>query len=1324
MNNVVFFITLLPNRQLKTEIYRMAPSTHNCQQIEIIGSKIYAGCISTVENNLQICMVDFLSNSVSECITYNFVYGLKEGESIENEEISMQYFRTDLGHDRFILNFKSSHIASLRNRFFIVSEKGNYSLTIPIEQMVLNRIKIMKCDETSGKMEMLMSVRNGSKFDLISFRLQGFILDRESLRDGLVREMVDWFDWGHNSLVIYETEEGERPALNVTLLNLEDFTQKKYSLPGKNVLVLKQFSQGFIFLRLKSAERGLKDFFINTFTNRFCMFDIRFSFLESWLSFVTLENVKYVFLFSHGSLNKFEYSIAEFPKFESVDIDFDADASVEEATQVDSLGQSYLDAQVTFRNRAKVVYIVNIRFVDAHYLTRAFHGTTLSSRLCEEVPFYLKLEKNNLPLDMSSTSVFYFNELRMNQEELLESLAGKIVATAFVSNKLHLVCLDLQVVSLNYRHGLNKLEESLDISVKQIEGVDPEVFNSPESVRASIISFKFVVVVVDEERLFYLDLERINTKDKSVRLKEITLPADHKCLLKDNILICHDARQEDSSLNAQLFLKFDVIEKELRFTEISTLIPDLGNLFTPFSFYYSRFNEGYFTMLGYNNDKDAIVTFSGPRSIISTYRVPFLDYEGPKQVVFHQLVKDVQLIVDFTSSIDVWVCQADQCLSCPTREFLVSFDEYVSTYFQTGYSLFAVLYRTTSGMLRALVYRPRTNANNRLVREFMLDADGCPNQDIIIRLHNPSNFIYMIYFCKKTARLRVFKYSTKLDANLVLQTGVDSYTVDTGESRPQIVRFEELAYENRLTSTTKKISLKEEDYKFEVFDLEQNGHLVIHGDVGSAELAVPKEGARLLGRVQLESVETLKHKVCLFKDYFLKFGRINDQETIVSDEFIISGENIQNNNFYRNCVKPVSLVLMDGFEFFEKAYLCQGRETLKVYFTDFLSMKLRIYVGERRLRKSNLLIVNDFLYLFNQSEGGKTISFYKYLLPKGRRGTMELTSTGYIMDPELTSAFRGIECLHLAYSAHSNSVFLFRKQYHSPILSISEMDLRDDHVYYLRTQKLELLSITGSPLFFRKCSSTDELEVVTCLALDLTSVYVVSLKWDGIWKVEIDYTVPLLYSIAYPWNVPISYIPDRYIAVVTNTSNLVRQSADRPVMVLHRLDRERKDSRIYHVMRPEEFDPDQLNFNTKIVDLMLSVDRETGKHRMVLATVSSLKSENKDSKFYNNLNIFKFSIDHLRLKYNLQNMNYMDSLSLSIFGPFGIKHVVELELLVLKNAKIFMYVAINVILFLVFLVLCAITFCIYRKRKRDRLARLDDSNMSDDSLDQSKSFAI
>jgi hypothetical protein len=1307
-----------PNKTIYSSLFKLAPPSHNCQFVEIVGTKIFAGCISTLENNIQLCKVDYLENNISECISYNFDYGLQEGEEIKDEKIFMQYFQTPLGHDRFIFNFKSSQLVSLRNKFFIISEKGNYSISIPIQGVILNRIQILKCDEMKNKMELLMSLKNGNKFDLVSFKLKNFIIDKESLRDGLLREMVEWFDWGSNSLVIYEKQTGQNPSLNVILLDMDDLTQKKYVLQGKNDLVLKQFSQGFIFLRLQNLHYGLQDYFINTFSNRFCMFNVPFKSSDAWLSFVTFDHIQHIFLFDFK--DKFTFSAALFPKFESIEISFDEDQDATEWEREDDLGQKYIEAKASFKSQGELVYEVDIKIVDDYFIKRGIDGSTIVNRLSNIVPYHLDIERNNLPLDLDDPSVFYFNQIDFFEDELLNYLKEHPIATLFVTKNIHFVSLNMELISVNYRQGLKKYASApLGISIKKMLGFNINEFKNFESIEFTMIMFKFMLVMIDQERLFYLDIEDIYTSSDSILIKEIQLPTNKKCLLKKTLLICYFPN--DENLNNQVFYKFEVIEKLLRYTAVSTFIPDLSHLLNENSFYYSRFNDGFFTLLVRDSNSNALIVQSDPKKIIGVYKLPFLADNMTDQIDFYQIVKEIQLVVDYSKSLEIWICHGDQILSYPAQGFLEDFDEYVQTFYKTGLSTFAVMYRTKSGSLRLLVYKLSTSANNRLIKEFMIDQDGCADKDINLRIHNPYEFIYLVYYCNDPQKISVFKYSNKIGVNLILSKDKDIFSVNTGESSNQIFKHENLEYSNHIEASIKKVKIEENKIKVETVDLEENG-LSLSGDIARAEINPEKEDVKFIERIQLESVENLKHQISLHQNNLLRFSLNDDQVSIVSDEYILKDKDIQNNNFYRNCMKPKFIILSKNFNKFKNIYLCQSRETLKMFITDFLSIKMRIRIGERKLVKPNLIVKDDFLYLFNRSEGTSTVSFYKFLQPPKNKNIMTLMSTGQIVNPYISSAYKELECLHLVYSGHLNSVFIFRKYFDSPYLSITEMFLKDDYINYKETQTLELLSITGKSLFFRTCHNLeDEDETVRCIAFDLMSFYVISFNWNGNWKFTIEHNIALLYTIAYPWDVPISHINNQYLAIINNTETF-RDELDIPAVIVYKLGKDKNE--IFGVLSKSDFDNNDQNFKTKLMDVKLSKNPKSGKTYMHVASISSLKADKKELRYFNYLNIFKFEMNHFQIEYNLENMSYTDSLTLNIYDPIGRKETLDLNLVIVQNAKIFMYVIINIILFLVFVVLCIVTFCIYRKKKLERLARLDSSMMSNDSFDQSKSFAI
>lgn len=1071
IKNGIMIVTLDSENSLTSKIFTIAPNSHRCENIKIIRERIYAGCIAESEQNVQLCNFNYKEETISECVSYKFDYNLKEGETLAQESLSMQYFQSPLGNDIFLFNFKNSLIEGLQSKFFLITPKGNVTVRVPVENLIINRVKIMKIDEMQNSFDMLMSRKNGKKYDILNFQLTNFEINRESLKQGLIREMIEWFDWGFGSLVLYENEVESKSIFKITLLDLEDLTQKRYILPGNHSILENQFSQGLIFLRLYKPGSGQHDFFINTISNRFCNFQIPYNLSTGKLSLISFDNSHDVFLFNNfDQLDQFEFSMTQFPLFNSVEFYFDHEAQdVNRWIEKDDLQQEYVWASISMIKDDETIYNLNIKFIEENYIERNFEGTTLKNRIEQPVIYSLDLKGNNLPSSVSDTSIFFLNEVPIDYQDFEDFMEEKSIFTEWMSSKLNLITTDWELITTNFRYIFSEQKVvSLKLSSKKIVMDQPIDVENIEFYATSYILSRFFLILIDGRSLFYLSDLDIQSKANEIQLKEVQLPLDRECHLVDNILSCFYPEDVDNP-SKHLLLKFGVIDMELRTTEIISFIPDMSRLFKPFFFYFSFFNVSYFTTLSVNDQNKAVISFSNNSKDLYSYTLDFLDHNESEKVVFSPIYFNTQLIVYFKESLQVWVCYYDQFLYYPISEYTDGFKDYVGTFYRTGIPTFAVVYRTNWGDLQMILYQLSSQFHNRMVKKITLDKDDCPSDSVEVSFSQPRNYVYITYLCKQSKKIRVFKYSNHLEFSLILSKNTQMYTVSTGERYDQIFKVESTSYQNSISVDSSSAVFNETKDRVEVLDLENTEILKIAGDIYRAEVVGSNPRVELQNRLSQENLNTIRHNRELDFNYNLKFFALENESKVmvVSNEYIISGQDIQVNNFYTECIKPSTIILQSDKKSFENLYLCRNVDTLKFYLTDFRSIKLRLRLGNMSVNQPFIIISNNMLYLFYKFNSISHIGFQKFSLQKNNRGLLNQLSFGQVLNPYMSESFSGIQYFHISHSSTRNSLFIFRKYFHLNHISITEMNLKDESFKYSRIEYLELLSVSDSPLYFR-----------------------------------------------------------------------------------------------------------------------------------------------------------------------------------------------------------------------------------------------------------------
>lgn len=216
----------------------------------------------------------------------------------------------------------------------------------------------------------------------------------------------------------------------------------------------------------------------------------------------------------------------------------------------------------------------------------------------------------------------------------------------------------------------------------------------------------------------------------------------------------------------------------------------------------------------------------------------------------------------------------------------------------------------------------------------------------------------------------------------------------------------------------------------------------------------------------------------------------------------------------------------------------------------------------------------------------------------------------------------------------------------------------------------------------------------------------------------------MLHSVYTPWETPLTYIPHKFVTILLNNKYDGENNEEDPIIITYKLNKDEGTANIFGSLTSKDLNPDYLYTRFKVIDLRITKNMTNNKHKLHILSMASSEADKKESIIFDLLNVYTFKLDNFKLKYHMENMNYKDMVTLSFRGPAGAKEITEISLVIYKNAQIFMYIMINAILFVAFLILCSVTFCIYRKRKRKRLMELNNSDIYGEDSKNTTNFEI
>jgi hypothetical protein len=186
------------------------------------------------------------------------------------------------------------------------------------------------------------------------------------------------------------------------------------------------------------------------------------------------------------------------------------------------------------------------------------------------------------------------------------------------------------------------------------------------------------------------------------------------------------------------------------------------------------------------------------------------------------------------------------------------------------------------------------------------------------------------------------------------------------------------------------------------------------------------------------------------------------------------------------------------------------------------------------------------------------------------------------------------------------------------------------------------------------------------------------------------------------------------------------EGKDTHCVQIYKLDPTTKSGSLFYVLKKSDFlTKDSITFLKLLDTNLLDIP---GESTSLYVLGESHFVQEKGQLFNNQFVLYKFELGPYQLEYKMDSITFQEDLKVKMEDIQGNTYNLEITLNLFKNAKLYLYVIINAVLFLVLLILCCFTYCIYRKRKLTRELGHDSYDESyydsNSQLDTSKSFVI
>lgn len=647
--NMALLLQLGPNQTFLSSLFVIAPAMYDCQKIFLFKSQIFAGCISEMDNNVQVCHLDFGLKTLSECNFYNLDYNLGPEDLLIGESLEMHLFSSTYQEQPiFVFNFRESAQISLMNRFFLVnSVRGNFTFELPIEKIILHSVQILKCDVSDSQCLWILSHRESDLLSLVSFKTERFLINRESLTSGLIKERIDHFKLAGSVLVLYELITSPHFSLRVTQINLRDMSRKEYTIEKQVEILHTDFSDSFILTLSRSHNGTSHMHFINVKTGR--LFESNADFYDKNYDLNLLEYDDHDFLWSFHfqPVDSESLQLYNLRDYDSMKITFDREAysnyddqeRSKYETQTNS-GSIVINASAHFFIEDVETRVYKFQLLPSDFRINENTESILERRVLKFSAETLSIRGNALSFDEEYGHVQYFNTLSAGKS--ITTQIQKFLAKLEQTNKVAFTVLQDELFIFTYSNkvfyaGLEDINsEVFEMTFNTAESIslfshfDPEISLQIEH---EIVMSKFLVVLIDGRRLFTADVSLRRHHPEQIHFQELDTPEDTICTIKNGLLSC-----KEQSSNEILFYKYHIVEHELTLLMISILTPDLSRLVAPSLYQYSELENGSFFAI-YNTAEGRELVATKGQEVIGTYRLSFLQTQNPENIHFAKITR-------------------------------------------------------------------------------------------------------------------------------------------------------------------------------------------------------------------------------------------------------------------------------------------------------------------------------------------------------------------------------------------------------------------------------------------------------------------------------------------------------------------------------------------------------------------------------------------------------------------------------------------------------------------------------------------------------------
>ena len=1259
---------------LENRLVQFVDPTFICNEILMDEDHIYSSCISLRDNNIQLCKKNYLLNTLSSCRIFNLDFDLKP-DFLKNSELGLEIFTNTDGIKLYFIYFKKSLIIDIQDKFILITEESYMILKIPIKEFIIEKIRVLSYRKEREIISCLISNFKGQYMELYSLKIQSGLIDKKYLAEGLIKDNLISYDLFDKILIFYE-EDPEANQIIVTELNMETLTDRVIKIDNQQQVLRTDLGHNVAVLQSRNDNFLKSVFFIDNLTERIFESRIKTNDNDIW-SIISVYNKNLFLIFDYKQMNFKVYNIVSVRSIE-----------ITNPKKLDS-------AIITFSVKNKPVLILNLHYIEfdkiwAPHKEKFFivHGKKNTVKITGLM--------NNMEITTENDNVIdYFNELKIfypKEDDNCDS-----VKTFFEDDLFVFFCLDNRILL----YSLVELDNnSLKLIKNKYFETNKRNFDKIRSIR--FYNNHLLLTLDDDYKLSGVSIDKNDlTENNKLIFSKIRLKKDYdECGWNAQGLIC--------STETDIYhLTIDYQKGFLTTSIIDTVKKELIQGNKKKNFFNSYYNMDSDFILLYDSFFDEYIFQARDKNKVSEQYKTFL-YPITDETQFYYITFETYLVItQRKEKLELFLIHSLSRLKLPVEEFIKNYEKMLLINTYPIENLFVIFYRTKENTIRALLFKATLEANNRLIREFLVDDKPCKKPTASSRTYGSESFL-ISYICSDIGNnvFKVFRYNTNgplLIINRGQVSDVLTYKneVNKGNEVKTKVVFTIPRKSSEFKVITTNIVIGKNKKRIMIYNLEKENVIIEGHHLHTTVLKLPK-GVTFFSRANKISELDLEESLVYKRPYTnIETGTFDDKLMVLFGNYIYLNKKKEYNNNYIDCkrVFPASVGEKD-LNYFQKIFICRKRDNYVYYLTNFddLNFKLDPEFVEKNMNIFNPFFIKrkNFVYLvFAHSDNYRTLKIVKIYWKNSN--DILLIYCNDIYSDSYHRKYVGFDAYYPFYDEITNSILItLHPRYTSEVMILN---------YSLKENKVDAKNVSytnlydGQRLLFYNTYFFNDYGIFGMFVVTNYYIYEVEIVNDYGWQLRI---LNKFYNNYGNSGKEIITFNRKYLVVAFN---LYESKVN---IVVWERGEENKSEKIYTTIGLNDLE----TFDYKITNVKF--ENQSDNVNIIFCT-----DRNPFYEEYKELKLITVRISPQKLKLDLEKMSYKDDLKLKYSSFNGKKVVVNISITLRQNFKVILFGVAFCVLFALLCLLCGLIYIVKVKNKelKNELDSMEVDMMSERGID-------